>query len=180
MPLLVISDDARPWLPIFGPPAVIQRTMGGVRDAARIVLSSPGAFPPDQTPVQVRLYAVVFNRTLRAAEWTELMGREMDIRDPDTGINQERVAGPDEADAVWVVSPRQTGGIATVVGHRGPVAFDLQMTFGPTPDVLSPDNDLSRPEVVDLSARAELAARRAAADWCAWLADQVRSSHAGP
>src|SRR6266581_4560714 len=42
MPLLIISDDARPWLPIFGPPAVIQRTMGGVRDASRIVLISPG------------------------------------------------------------------------------------------------------------------------------------------
>jgi hypothetical protein len=172
MPQLVIADDARPWTPVFGPPAALQRTMGGVRDASRILLVSPG-FESARAPVQARLYVVVFDRTLRSSEWVALMGREMDIRDPDSGLSQERVTGPDSEDSVWVVSPRQTGGISTVVGHRGPVAFDLQVTFGPPPAALPPDATAARPEVVDLSARAEAAARQAAADYASWLATQT-------
>jgi hypothetical protein len=174
MPLLVIGDDVRPWTPVFGPPAAIQRSMGGVRDAARITLVSPGNFAADQIPVQARLYTVVFDRTARAQEWVGLMGREMDIRDPDSGLNQVRVSGPEETDGVWIVSPKQTGGIATVVGHRGPVAFDLQVTFGPTPAPVPPDAPVARPELVDLSARAESTARQAAADYAAWLGLQLR------
>ena len=173
MPLLVIGDDVRPWAPVFGPPAAIQRSMGGVRDAARITLVSPGGFTADRAPVQARLYTVVFDRTLRAHEWVALMGREMDIRDPDSGLSQERVTGPDAIDGVWLVSPRQTGGIATVVGYRGPVAFDLQVTFGPTPPPLPPDTTESRTDVVDLSARAEAAARQAAGDYAIWLTQQL-------
>jgi hypothetical protein len=120
----------------------------------------------------------VFDRSLRAQEWSMLMGREMDIRDPDSGLNQVHVSGPDETDGVWVVSPRQTGGIATVVGHRGPVAFDLQVTFGPTPLALPPDATSARPEVVDLSARAEAAARQMASDYAAWLTGQLQASSA--
>jgi len=171
IPLLVISDDAQPWAPIFGPPAVVQRTIGGVRDASRIVLRSPGAVRLDRVPVQARLYAIVFDRTVRAAAWAELTSREMDIRDPDNGLAQMRLTGPDEQDAVWVVAPRQTGGIATVVGHRGPVGFDLQVTFGPTPPILAVDATPTA-ETTDLSARAETAARTAAADWSAWLVQQ--------
>jgi hypothetical protein len=173
MPLMLIRDDARPWAPVFGPPAVIQRSMGGVRDASRIVLTSTSTSPTNQAPVQVRLYTVVFNRTLRAAEWTELMGREMDIRDPDSGMNQSPVSGPDKTDAVWVVSPIQTGGIATVIGHRGPVGFDLQLTLGPTPDVRPPTSTERRPEVADLSAHAEQAARLAVRDWTDWVQMQI-------
>jgi len=170
MPLLVIIEDARPWLPVFGPPAYFQRSMGGVRDASRIVLASPGSQDAEHAPIQVRLYAVVFNRTVRANEWTQLMAREMDIRDPDSGLAQSRVTGPDEADNVWVVSPRQTGGIATVVGHRGPVAFDLQVTLGPRPPVYAPEPaHIPTPEVLDLSARAEVLARQAATTWSAWV-----------
>ena len=176
MPLLVIGDDVRPWTPVFGPPAAIQRSMGGVRDASRMTLVSPGTFAADQIPVQMRLYTVVFDRTLRAQEWVGLMSREMDIRDPDSGLNQVRISGPDEADGVWIVSPRQTGGIATVVGHRGPVAFDLQVTFGPTPAPVPPDAPVARPELVDLSARAETAARQAAASYADWLTTQLNSS----
>jgi hypothetical protein len=172
-PLLVIGDDVRPWTPVFGPPAVIQRSMGGVRDGARITLVSPGTFGVGGTPVQARLYTIVFDRSLRAEEWTMLMGREMDIRDPDSGLTQQRVSGPDDADAVWVVAPRETGGIATVVGHRGPVAFDLQVTFGPTPAPLPPDAVSARPEALDLSARAEVEARQMAADYAAWLTGQL-------
>jgi hypothetical protein len=170
MPLLVIAEDARPWLPVFGPPAYIQRSMGGVRDASRITLASPGS--PDA--IQVRLYAVVFNRTVRANEWTELMAREMDIRDPDSGLAQSRVTGPDEIDNVWVVAPRQTGGIATVVGHRGPIAFDLQVTLGPRPPIYAPESaHAPTPEVLDLSARAEVLAREAATNWSTWVEQQL-------
>jgi hypothetical protein len=175
MPLLVIGDDVRPWEPVFGPPAAIQRSMSGVRDAARITLVSAGGFAADRVPVQARLYTVVFDRTLRAHDWVALMGREMDIRDPDSGLSQERVTGPDATDGVWLVSPRQTGGIATVIGYRGPVAFDLQVTFGPTPAALPPDTTVSRPDVIDLSARAEVAARQAARDYAAWLTQQLRT-----
>jgi hypothetical protein len=173
MPLLVIGDDVRPWAPVFGPPAVIQRSMGGVRDASRITLITPGGYALDRAPVQARLYVAVFDRTLRSREWVALMGREMDIRDPDSGLSQERVTGPDSIDSVWVVSPHQTGGISTVVGYRGPVGFDLQVTFGPPPAALPPDATTARPEVVDLSARAEAAARQAAADYTTWLTSQI-------
>ena len=174
MPLLVIAEDARPWLPVFGPPAYYQRSMGGVRDASRIVLASPDSAAAADAPIQMRLYAVVFNRTVRATEWTQLMAREMDIRDPDSGLSQSRVTGPDDADNVWVVAPRQTGGIATVVGHRGPVAFDLQVTLGPRPAVYAPEPaHTPSPEVLDLSARAEVLARQGATNWSAWVETYV-------
>lgn len=176
LPLLVIADDARPWAPVFGPPGVIQRSMGGVRDASRILLASPGSFAPNEPPITVRLYAVVFNRAVRAEAWSDLMAREMDARDPDTGLSQERVTGPDNTDQVWIVSPHQTGGVATVVGQRGSVAFDLQVSLGPPPTTYSPDSTIVRPEVVDLDARAETLARQAVGDWTAWLAQQVPSS----
>jgi hypothetical protein len=172
-PLLVIRDDARSWLPIFGPPAVLQRSIGGVRDAAQIVVGSPGTFTPDAVPIRARLYTVVFNRTLRAADWAALMKLEMDTRDPDSGLSQVRVTGPDAVDAMWIVSPRQTGGIATVVGHRGPVAFDLQVTLGLTPEAYQPQSTATRPEAIDMSGRAETLARQMASDWSAWLAQQV-------
>jgi len=177
MPLLVIVEDARPWLPVFGPPAYIQRSMGGVRDASRIVLASPSSPDADHAPIQMRLYAVVFNRTLRATEWTQLMAREMDIRDPDSGLAQSRVTGPDDTDDVWVVAPRQTGGIASVVGHRGPVAFDLQVTLGPRPPVYAPEPaQIPTPDVLDLSARAEVLARQGATSCSAWVEQQVGSA----
>jgi hypothetical protein len=166
MPLLVIRDDARPHLPAFSPPAILQRTMGGVRDAARIVLGSPGAFAPDAVPVQSRLDVVVFNRTLRAAAWSGLMAREMDILDPESRLNQTLVAGPDDPDNVWLVAPRAGGGIATVAGHRGPVGFVLQVTL-----LRSETADAG--ELADLSARAETIARQAAATWSEWLTQQL-------
>jgi hypothetical protein len=166
VPLLTIRDDARPHLPAFSPPAILQRTMGGVRDASRIVLGSPGVFPPDTVPVQARLDVIVFNRTLRAAAWSGLMAREMDILDPESRLNQTVVAGPDEPDGVWLVAPRAGGGIATVAGHRGPVGFVLQVT-------LRRSETADAADLADLSARAEIIARQAAADWSDWLARQL-------
>ena len=173
LPLLVIRDDVRPRLPAFGPPAVVQRTVPGVRDAARIELGSPGTYLPDEVPVRARLDVIVFNRTLRAAAWSELMAREMDIRDPESGRQQARMSGPDEPDGVWVVQPREWaigpysgGGVATIAGNRGAVAFMLQVTFF-RPNATDPA------DLTDLTARAEATARQAAAAWTAWLATQA-------
>jgi hypothetical protein len=166
IPLLTIRDDARPWMPVFGPPAVVQRTMGGVRDASRILLASPGAITLDTAPVQARLDVVVFDRAIRAAGWAELMGREMDVRDPSNGLYQNRVSGPDEGDGVWVVQPKVTGGIATVVGRRSAVGFVLQISF------LAPD-PISPVEVADLDARAVSAALEATSTWSSWLDPQL-------
>jgi hypothetical protein len=94
------------------------------------------------------------------------MSHELDIKDPDTGAAQARMAGPEQADAVWVIAPRHGGGIATVVGHRGPVAYVLKVTL------LRSDNATAA-DLVDLSARAESLARQASADWTAWLAQQL-------
>ena len=165
LPLLTIREDARPELPSFSPPAVHQRTMGGVRDASRIELGSPGAFESGQVPVRARLDVIVFNRTLRAAAWSELMAREMDIRDPDSGFSQVVVAGPEEQDGVWLLAPRQGGGTATVAGHRGPVGFMLQ--------VFLRSETTDPAELVDLNARAETIARQGAADWSDWLTRQL-------
>ena len=59
-----------------------------------------------------------------------------------------------------------TGGVASVSGHRGPVGFFLQMTYQRPGATRSED-------FIDLSARAEAAARRAASDWTAWLEGQL-------
>ena len=165
LPLLVIRDDARPRLPAFGPPAVVQRTVPGVRDAARIELGSPGAYLPDQVPLRARLDVIVFNRALRAAAWSELMAREMDIRDPENGLQQVRMSGPDEPDGVWVIIPKSGGGVATVAGHRAAVGFMLQVTFfhAAAADAAT---------LADVTARAETTARQAAAAWADWAVTQ--------
>src|SRR5689334_10367835 len=59
-PMLVIRDDARPYQPVFGPPAIVQRTMGGVRDAAAIDLAPAGAFTPEDLPIRAHLNVNVF------------------------------------------------------------------------------------------------------------------------
>ncbi|MCA1644540.1 MAG: hypothetical protein LC797_03415 [Chloroflexi bacterium] len=164
LPLLTIRSEATEQ-PGFGPPAFIQRTLGGVRDAARIELGSPGTYPPGEVPVRARLDAIVFNRALRAAAWSDLMTYELDNKDPDTGKLQARIAGPDETDGVWLITPRQGGGVATVAGHRGVVGFMLQVTY------VRPQSTAA--DLPDLSARAEVTARQAAADWSAWLVQQL-------
>ena len=168
LPLLVVNDDARSFLPAFGPPAPaqFQRTVGGVRDASRITLGSAGDYRPLEPPVTAVLSVIVFNRELRAAAWAELMGRATDSVDLDTALAQSRVAGPDERDAVWLVKPGSGGGIATVVGYRAGVGFVLQMRFRAA-------EDADAAQLADLSARAEVAARQAAADWSSWLAQQL-------
>jgi hypothetical protein len=162
LPLLVIRDDARTQMPLFGPPSSVQRIVGGVRDAARIDLGSPGTFAAGPTPITARLDVIVFDRSLRAQAWSELMGRATDIRDPDSGLPQVRVSGPDERDVVWLAAPGPAqNGVATVVGHRGPVAFELQVNVRQSAPA-------DAAELVDLNARAEVLARQAAADWSAW------------
>ena len=129
-------------------------------------------FSKVELPVQARLDVLVFNRAVRAAAWSELMGREMDIRDPENGLPQSRLSGPDEADGVWVVRP-VGGGIATVVGHRGTVGFVLQVTvLGAIPGPSQADPE----HIAELSARAEVIARQAAADWSGWLAQREANS----
>ncbi len=173
LPLLAIRDDARPRTPEFGPPAYFQRTIGGVRDASRIELGTPGTFKPNEEPLHARMDVIVFNRQLRAAAWSQLMSSEMDIRDLDTGAAmlrtegpRAREVGPDQDVGVWVIAPSQGGGVATVVGHRATVAFMLKVT-------LAPSDAASIADQVDLSARAETLARQAVADWSAWLAPQL-------
>jgi len=165
-PLLVIRDDVRPLRPFFGPPSSVQRTVGGVRDAARIQLGAPGTFTDAEVPISARLDVIVFNRALRASAWADLMAFAMDDLDPFTGLEQVRVSPTDAGDNVWLVAPRAGGGIATVVGTRGPVGFVLQVTYQ-RPDSTSPEDR------VDLSARAETAARQSAAEWTSWLEAQL-------
>ena len=166
VPLLAIRDDARTQMPVFGPPSTVQRVVGGVRDAARIQLGSPGEYPAGQVPIMVRLDVIVFNRQLRAADWAALFGRAMDIRDPDSGLAEVRLAGPDEPDVVWVAAPGPAqGGVSTVVGHRGAIGFELQVS-------LQHDHTADAARLVDLDARAEALARQAATTWSAWAASQ--------
>jgi hypothetical protein len=171
MPLLVIRDDVRPLLPVFGPPAIVQRTVGGVRDAARLTLGAP-PLRGEEAPIAVRLDVIVFHRPVRAAAWSELMARELDVRDPHNGAPQVRVAGPEAQAAawegVWLVAPGHGGGVATVAGHRGVVGYTLQMTYARSP--------ATRPEdQLDLSARADAAVRSAAHDWIGWLDNELRN-----
>jgi hypothetical protein len=167
-PLLVIRDDVRPVQPVFGPPAFVQRTVGGIRDAALIQLGTPGQVGPSQDPIRARLEVIVFNRQVRAGAWSDLMSRELDIRDPVSGQPQVRLSGPEEDDGVWLAAP-PSGGVATVSGRRGSVGFILQVTYRRT--------DATRAEdFIDVSARAEAAARQVAADWTAWLERQLVST----
>jgi hypothetical protein len=168
VPLLTIQTDVRARTPVLGPPAVVQRTVGGVRDAARIEVGTPGNYATfDDIPMLIWLDVIVFNRELRAAGWSELMGRELDIKDNDSGESQARTSGPDEADGVWVVAPWANGGRSTVAGHRGAVGFVVKVFLGRT---------LNGGNRVDLNARAETVARQVTADWTAWLATQTRDS----
>jgi hypothetical protein len=76
------------------------------------------------------------------------------------------LSGPEEPDGEWVTQPRETASIATVVGHRGPVGFMLEVTFY-RPEALAPA------ERADLTARADAVARQAAVDWSGWLGQQL-------
>ncbi|MBV9174218.1 MAG: hypothetical protein JOZ81_29490 [Chloroflexi bacterium] len=167
-PMLVIRDDARPLLPIFGPPGSIQRTMGGVRDAARIQVGTPDVNPSDPVPAQVRLDAIVFNRSVRAEAWQQLISSTLglDFRDPDEGLFQVRLSGPDDRDGVWLAAPKDGGQIATIAGHRGTVAFQLRVYCRRA-------NSNNPQDQLDLSARAERIARESAGAWTAWLDQQI-------
>jgi hypothetical protein len=171
VPLLTIRYEAT-RIPTFGPPALVQRTMAGVRDAARIELGSPGESNPNEVPVTARLDTIVFDRAVRAAAWSELMGYEMDSRDPESGASQVRIAGPDDVDGVWLIAPRQgggvAGGVATVAGHRGAIGFVLQVSY-----VKPPTTEPA--ELAEASARAENLARQAAAEWSTWLVQQLHA-----
>src|SRR5262249_53827043 len=131
-------------------------------DAAQIELGPPGDYTPQSVPIRARLNVIVFYRQQRAAAWSELMAREYDMRDPHSGAAQVRLSGPDDADGMWLVAPDSGGGVATVSGSRGPVGFELQITF-------------QRPGAtrLDLSARSETAARQIAGDWSDWLQRQL-------
>jgi len=162
-PLLTIHADARPLIPMFGPPAVVQRSIGGVRDAASIELGLPGAVGEQVQPVQARLEVIVFNRSLRAAAWADLMAQQMDIRDPHAGQPQVRLTAQDSRDGLWIVAPRRgVGGRATLAGWRGPVAFELIVAYT-RPGVTRPE------ALLELSARAEAIARATGGDWATWL-----------
>jgi hypothetical protein len=142
--------------------------MGGVRDAAVIQLATPELTRPR---ARVTLRVAVFFRALRAAAWASLLDHEFGLRDPRTGTAQLRVSGADDVDRVWVTQPGDaSGGEATVIGARGPVAFQLQAQTQLT--VPLPPDSGSTPELLDLSARAERIVRQAAADWTAWLERQ--------
>jgi hypothetical protein len=169
MPLLVVRDDVHPLVPVFQPPAVVQRSVGGVRDAARIELGSAGVYPTSDVPVRALLEVIVFNRAVRANAWSELLAREMDVRDQHFGQPQVRIEGSDTPDGVWLIAPRAGGGIATVAGARGPVGFELRVVYQ-RPNASNPE------DLIDLSARAEVTARQAAADWADWLQRELGPS----
>ena len=170
-PLLSMTDDVQPLLPIFGPPGMIQRTMGGVRDAARLYLSAPPLAAAAGSPVQLRLDAIVFYRRSQASAWYQLLsgGQAMDFRDPENGLFQVRLSGPDDTDGVWLAAPKENSRVATVAGTRGSVAFELQVTCQRS-GADSPEDQL------DLSARAETMARQTATAWTHWLEGQLPSA----
>jgi hypothetical protein len=169
-PLLTIHADARPLSPVFGPPAVVQRSMGGVRDAASIELGLPGAVGEQFQPVQARLEVIVFNRAGRAAAWADLMALQMDIRDPHAGQPQVRLTAQDSRDGLWIVAPRAgVGGTATLAGWRGPVAFELI--------VACRRSGATRPEtLLELSALAETIARDTGGSWATWVEAHLASA----
>ena len=169
LPLLDIRDDARPYLPGLGPPSLSRRTIGGIRDAAVIQVGTP---EPTHPRLQVTLRVAVFYRAVRAAAWASLLDHEFDLRDPGTGTAQLRLTGADgeEPDRVWITHPGESpGGEATVIGARGPVVFQIQ-ALAQRP---GSSGEVSQPEALDLSARAERVARQAATDWTAWLFPQL-------
>jgi hypothetical protein len=134
-----------------------------VRDAARIRLGTPGVLRGED-PIVATLDVFVFNRGVRARAWSELEAAAREVRHPVTGERLVRSSGPDDADATWLLEP-PGGGVATVTGHRATVGFALQITFQRA--------GATRPEdALDLTARAERAARTTATDWTTWLAQQ--------
>ena len=68
------------------------------------------------------------------------------------------------------------GGYAssTVAGHRGAIGFVLESTLGR--DAATAPDDTAK--ITDLNARAEAIARQGAADWTAWLTQQLQTTNA--
>jgi hypothetical protein len=163
-PGLPLRQAPSPFIPQVAPPGRSQRAASGVRDAARVIFGTvPTASDAEGTTLN--LGVVVFYNSARANAWSELLRREMDIRDPGSGALQLRTGGPEQADRVWVTHPREVSartGEATVIGTRGPVLFQLQAR-------LRRPGAATQAAQLALGARAELLARQAAADWSATL-----------
>lgn len=144
----------------------IIRTMKSYRDAARVA-KTPEISGGETTTL--RLGVIVFHRPYRAEAWADLRSAKLDLAREAAGeVRMFRVSGPEERDTVWIESPRRaTPQLANVlvVGTRGPVGFELQVT-----------NRTAflerRGDILDQPARAELLAREAAAQWTAWLLRQ--------
>lgn len=156
-----------PFDPSFPVPGSIVRRISGYRDSATITKSPDDGANPDRTTI--RLSAIVFYRDARAQAWAALRAVKLDLAREAAGeAKQLRVDGPLGRDEAWVEAPRRASpdrGDAYVVGVRGPVAFEVQVTnlTGTLPQ---------RQDVLDQAARAELLARRVTGEWTDWLVNQ--------
>jgi hypothetical protein len=167
---LPLRRDVEPYIPQVAPPGRNQRTASGVRDAARVTFGTtpnmPGAADQQTTMI---FSVIVFYSELRADAWFQLLTREMDIRNPETGALQLRSSGPGSgSNRVWITLPHEalTGtGEASVIGTRGPVQYQLRVQ-------LHRSDATTQEALLDLASQAELLARQTSIDWEGWLARQ--------
>jgi hypothetical protein len=165
---LPLRQDVEPYVPQVAPPGRNQRTASGVRDAARVTFGTTPNMPGARDQQTTLIFSViVFYSDLRANAWFELLTREMDIRNPDTGALQLRSSGPEAGSKrVWITLPHEalTGtGEASVIGTRGPVLYQLRVQ-------LHRSDATSQEALLDLASQAEVLARQTAAGWEGWLA----------
>jgi hypothetical protein len=165
IPHLRVTGSPTLYLPSFTLPGAVVRSVGGVRDAARVVKESPDpSTRADYASVDV--YVTVFNRTFRSDSWARLRTIQMDLSHNESQIR--RVTGPSERDTMWVVEPfvaEDPKGAAIIVGHRGPIGFEIR-----SQSIRPLDND--RQMAGELTARAEELVQRAADEWTTWLEAQ--------
>lgn len=144
----------------------IIRTMNSYRDSARVVKSGDVSGGESTT---LRLGVIVFHRPYRAEAWADLRAAKLDLAREAAGESKMfRVSGPVERDGVWIEAVRKNSPHVAnvyVVGVRGPVGFELQVT-----------NRTAflerRGDVLDQPARAELLARDVTDQWTTWLLRQ--------
>ncbi len=129
------EQDSGRFQTAFEAPGFFQRSIGGVRDSAKLSYAlGRSSVAPDLTE-RVDLGVAVFHREVRARAWVDLLTAEYDFGHSPARPGMLRVTGPRGDRIVWVANPsdlRGSTGETVVTGVRGSVAYLLSLRLETT------------------------------------------------
>lgn len=168
LPEMPLGAGPVPFYFAFTVPGVIVREVSGVRDGSEL-LRETAAAPAAGEYARVRFKVLVFNRSIRAGAWADMRATQMDLGRQQTLEGKYfRTTGPDAPYELWVERPGNApypSGHAVAIARRGPIGLEI--------DAVSEQQlAIDRTSELELSARAQRLAGRAAAGWLAWLQAQ--------